>query len=121
MNKLKMMTPARFNACRIIAMRIQNGDGNVAAAVTDATQRLIHMGMHAGMAAEIARDATHKLSAGTPQAEYERLLAIHDWTYAYSDCSRTYRAGCAERGRLNMMAAHLDADRKVWQEYARCE
>lgn len=47
MNKLKMMTPARFTACRTIAMRIQNGDGNVAAAVTDATQRLIHMGTQA--------------------------------------------------------------------------
>ena len=121
MNKLKMMTPARFNACRTIAMRIQTGDGNVAAARTMATEQLISMGLNPGMAAELAQDAAIKLSANTPQAEYERLLAVYDWTHAYSDCSRTYREGCAERGRLMLLASQLDPDRKVWQEYARCE
>lgn len=121
MNKLRMMTATRFTASRTIAMRIDTGDGNVAAAVNDATQRLTNMGLHAGMAAEIAQDVRHRLVGDTELHRYERLLATHDWTHAYSNCSSTYQRGCAERGKLMMLAAQLDPDRKLWEEYARCE
>ena len=121
MNKLKMMTPARFTACRTIAMRIQNGDGNVAAAVTEATELLIRMGSNPVMAAELAHVLRHRLEGNTELHRYQRLLATHDWTFGYSDDSRAFSAGATERARLNMMAAQLDPDRKLWEEYARCE
>lgn len=121
MNRNKMMTGARFAASNIIAKRIDTGDGNVAAAVTDATERLIRMGMNAGMAAELAQDVRHRLEGATELHRYQRLLATHDWTFGFSDDSRAFKAGVTERARLNMMAAQLDPDRKLWKEYARCE
>ena len=117
----KQMPATRFVASRTIAMRIDSGDGNVAAAVTDATQRLINMGMHMGMAAEMAQDVRYRLEGDTELHRYQRLLATHDWTFGFSDDGRAFKAGATERARLNMMAAQLDPDRKVWDEYARCE
>ena len=121
MNPNRQMTAARFVACNVIAKRIDTGDGNVAAAVTDATQRLINMGMHMGMAAEVAQDVRYRLEGDTELHRYQRLLATHDWTFGYSDDSRAFSAGATERARLNMIAAQLDHDRKLWEEYARCE
>lgn len=121
MNKLKMMTATRFTASRTIAMRIDTGDGNVAAAVEDATQRLINMGLNKGMAAEIALDVRDRLVGDTELHRYQRLLSTNDWTYAYSDCSRTYAEGSSERGRLMRMAGQLDPELKLWREYQRCE
>ena len=121
MNPNKQMPATRFVASRTIAMRIDSGDGNVAAAVTDATQRLTNMGMHAGMAAEVVQDVRYRLVGDTELHRYQRLLATHDWTFGYSDDSRAFSAGATERARLNMIAARLDPDRKLWEEYARCE
>ena len=118
MNRNKQMPATRFVASRTIAMRIDSGDGNVAAAVTDATQRLTNMGMNAGMAAEMAQDVRYRLVGDTELHRYQRLLATHDWTF---DDSRAFSAGATERARLNMIAAQLDPDRKLWEEYARCE
>lgn len=120
MNRNKMITAARFTASRVIVMRIDTGDGNVAAAVADATQRLTSMGMNAGMAAEVAQDVRHRLEGDTELHRYQRLLATHDWTFGYSDDGSVFRAGATERARLNMMAAQLDPERKLWEEYARC-
>ena len=121
MNRNKMMTATRFVASRTIAMRIDTGDGNVAEAVKDATERLIHMGMNAGMAAELAQDVRHRLEGDTELHRYQRLLATHDWTYGHSDDHSVWQRGRTERARLNMMAAQLDPDRKLWDEYARSE
>ena len=121
MNRNKMMTVTRFVASNVIAKRIDTGDGNVAAAVTDATQRLINMGMHMGMAAELAQDVRYRLEGDTELHRYQRLLATHDWTFGFSDDHSVWQRGRAERARLNMMAAQLDPDRKLWVEYARSE
>ena len=121
MNRNKMMTGARFAASNIIAKRIETGNGNVAAAVVDATERLIYMGMNAGMAAELAQDVRHRLEGATELHRYQRLLATHDWTFGFSDDHSVWQRGRAERTRLNMMAAQLDPDRKLWDEYARSE
>ena len=119
MNRNKMMTVARFAASNIIAMRIQTGDGNVAAAVADATERLIHMGMAAELAAELAQDVRYRLEGDTELHRYQRLLATHDWTYEFSDDGAAWRRGRDERAQLSMMAAQIDPERKLWQEYER--
>lgn len=121
MNRNKMMPVVYFEASRIIAMRIESGDGDLGAAVKEATDRLIHMGMHLGMAAEIAQQVRERLEGDTELQRYQRLLATHDWTFGYSDDHSVWQRGRTERARLNMMAAQLDPDRKVWDEYARCE
>lgn len=121
MNPNRQMTAARFVASNVIAKRIETGDGNVAAAVTDATQRLIHMGHNPGMAVEIAQDVRYRLEGDTELHRYQRLLAVHDWTFAWSDDSRAFSEGSTERAKLQRLAMTLDPDRKLWQEYARCE
>ena len=75
MNRNKMMPATRFLASNVIAKRIDTGDGNVGAAVTDATQRLINMGMRMGMAAEMAQDVRYRLEGDTELHRYQRLLA----------------------------------------------
>ena len=121
MNPNKQMPATRFVASNVIAERIDTGDGNVAAAVTEATELLIRMGSNPVMAAELAHVLRHRLEGNTELHRYQRLLATHDWTFGYSDDSRAFSAGATERARLNMMAAQLDPDRKLWEEYARCE
>lgn len=113
------MTPATFNACRTIAMRLLHGNQDVASARTAATEQLIRLGHNPGMAAEIATDAVQRLSADTELARYERLLATHDWTYEYSDDHSVWQRGRAERAVLQALAQQLDPERKLWQEYAR--
>ena len=66
-------------------------------------------------------DRMPRLVGDTELHRYQRLLATHDWTFGYSDDSRAFSAGATERARLNMIAAQLDPDRKLWEEYARCE
>lgn len=121
MNRNKMMTGARFAASNIIAKRIETGNGNVAEAVKDATEYLIRMGMHMGMAAEIAQDVRHRLEGYTELHRYQRLLAAHDWTYEHSDDHSVWQRGRTERAVLQALAQQLDPDRKLWEEYARCE
>lgn len=121
MNRNKMMPSVCFEANRIIAMRIESGDGDLGAAVKEATDRLVFMGMHEGMAAEVAQQVRERLEGDTELQRYQRLLATHDRTFGYSDDGRAFKAGATERARLNMMAAQLDPDRKVWDEYARAE
>ena len=121
MNRNKMMPSGRFEASQIIAMLIESGDGDMRAAVKEATERLIHMGMHLGMAAEIAQQVRERLEGDTELQRYQRLLATHDWTFCYSDDHSVWQRGRTERARLNTMAAQLDPDRKLWDEYAQAE
>lgn len=119
MNPNKQMPATRFVASNVIAKRIETGDGNVAAAVTDATQRLTNMGMHAGMAAEMAQDVRYRLEGNTELHRYQRLLATHDWKYEHSDDHRVWQRGRTERAVLQALAQQLDPERKLWEEYER--
>lgn len=121
MNRNKMMPVVDFAACRIIAVRIESGDGNVEAAVKDATERLLHLGMHPALVSRVVQQARERVEGDTELHRYQRLLATHDWLFNYSDDGRVFKAGSVERSRLTRMAAQLDPDRKVWDEYARCE
>lgn len=113
------MTVARFNAHLAAARRLSQDPEGLSAARTAATEQLIRMGMNGGMAAEIATDAALRLHGNSPRARYERLLALHDWTYEFSDDGAKWRRGRDERAQLSMMAAQLDPERKLWQEYER--
>ena len=121
MNPNKQMPATRFVASNVIAKRIETGDGNVAEAVKDATEHLIRMGMHVGMAAEIAQDVRYRLEGDTELYRYQRLLATHDWTYGHSDDHSVWQRGRTERVVLQALAQQLDPERKLWQEYALCE
>ena len=113
------MTTARFNAHLTVARRLSQDPEGTKAARTAATEQLIRMGLNGGMAAEIAIDATLRLRGHSPRARYERLLALHDWTYESSDDGATWRRGRDERAQLNMLAAQLDPERRLWKEYER--
>ena len=113
------MTAARFNAHRTVARRLSRDPEDVDTARTAATEQLIHMGLNPGMAVEIATDAVLRLHGDSPRARYERLLAQHDWSYEFSDDGAAWRRGRDERAQLSMMAAQLDPERKLWQEYER--
>ena len=115
------MTVARFNAHLTVARRLSRNPEGVDTARTAATEQLISMGLNPGMAVEIATDAARRLHGDSPRARYERLLAQHDWAYEFSDDGAVWRRGRDERAQLSMMAAQLDPDRKLWDEYARSE
>lgn len=52
------------------------------------------------------------------QAHYRKLLAMHDWFYAFSDDGTVYRKGCAERKELYRLRPVCDPDNAIWNEYA---
>ena len=118
MKPSKMMPAVEFAACRIIAMRIESGDGDVEAAVKDVTERLLHLGVPPALVSMVVQQARERVEGDTELHRYQRLLATHDWLFNYSDDGRVFKAGSAERAVLTRMAAYLDPDHKLWGEYA---
>lgn len=52
------------------------------------------------------------------EQEYRAALAAHDWYYDYSDDYSAWGRGRDEREALRTARAKLDADGKIWNEYA---
>jgi len=50
-------------------------------------------------------------------AEYRKLLAHHDWFYAFSDDDRVYRSGRDAQAKLRELHEKLDPDMIIWNEY----
>ena len=51
-------------------------------------------------------------------ALYRVRLLTHDWQYEHSDDFRVYSLGSTERRYLREMQKEVDADGKIWNEYA---
>lgn len=49
---------------------------------------------------------------------YRKLLAGHDWYYAYSDDHSVWSAGERARATLRELRKELDPDAKIWDEIA---
>ena len=52
---------------------------------------------------------------------YRQMLAGHDWYYMMSDDPTVYRKGALVRTQLSHLRQALDADGKIWNEYAKPE
>lgn len=72
----------------------------------------------------ITVERTEVRTAEDPWAEYERLLAAHDWYHDMSDDHRVWEAGRASleritflRGRLNAVGA--ERAEALWRKYAK--
>jgi hypothetical protein len=52
------------------------------------------------------------------EQQYRQALAGHDWYYDYSDDHSVWARGKSEREALRDMRKHIDADGKIWNEYA---
>ena len=50
--------------------------------------------------------------------QYRIALKLHDWTFEYSDDSRMYREGRADRQRLESAQPLFDADFSIWNSFA---
>lgn len=49
---------------------------------------------------------------------YRARLKAHDWWYMMSDDARVNDRGEKDRRELRQLAAKLDPDRAIWNEYA---
>lgn len=52
------------------------------------------------------------------EQQYRQALGAHDWYYDYSDDHSVWAAGKAQRAALRDMRNNIDADGKIWNEYA---
>jgi hypothetical protein len=52
------------------------------------------------------------------EQEYRAALKAHDWYYDYSDDYTAWCRGRDERDALRTARKQLDADGKIWNEYA---
>lgn len=57
-------------------------------------------------------------SPGSALEAYKARLKRHDWEYARSDCSQTYRAGNSELMALLGLRRQIDLDGSVWNGIA---
>lgn len=49
---------------------------------------------------------------------YKVKLRNHDWTYAYSDCNKAFRAGESSGRIISSLRAKLDPDYAIWDSIA---
>ena len=52
---------------------------------------------------------------------YRKMLAGHDWYFAFSDDYSAYKRGALVLTQLNHLRAELDPDGEIWNEYAKPE
>ena len=55
------------------------------------------------------------------EQKYRDALATHDWYYDYSDSYSTWAAGKSQRDAILSMAANIDPNYKIYNEYAPAE
>jgi hypothetical protein len=70
----------------------------------------------------MAAQTNAALIAHRAQVEsYIVLLKKHDWLFAYSDDSYSYRKGFEQRKELEMIRREIDRDYVIWNEFCHVE